>query len=103
VPFDQAAIDSEDRAELERLLFWKPVPGLDRTIFIATPHRGTRFADSRLAGIGGRLVRLPGDFLQFQTRMLNALGRDPPGRLRDDGSDDRNHLALTFCSSLQGA
>jgi pimeloyl-ACP methyl ester carboxylesterase len=74
VPFDQAAIDSEDRAELEKLLFWKPVPGLDRTIFIATPHRGTRFADSRLAGIGGRLVRLPGDFLQFQTRMLNALG-----------------------------
>jgi pimeloyl-ACP methyl ester carboxylesterase len=74
VPFDQAAIDSEDRAELEKLLFWKPVPGLDRTIFIATPHRGTRFADSRLAGIGGRLVRLPGDFLQFQMRMLNALG-----------------------------
>ena len=74
VPFDQAAIDSEDRAELKNLLFWKPVPGLDRTIFIATPHRGTRFADSRLAGIGGRLVRLPGDFLQFQTRMLNALG-----------------------------
>jgi hypothetical protein len=59
VPFDQAAIDPEDRAELERLLFWKPVPGLDQTIFIATPHRGTRFADSRLAGIGGRLVRLP--------------------------------------------
>ena len=28
----------------------------------------------RLAGIGGRLVRLPGDFLQFQMRMLNALG-----------------------------
>jgi pimeloyl-ACP methyl ester carboxylesterase len=74
VPFDQAAIDSEDRAELEKLLFWRPVPGLDRTVFIATPHRGTRFADSRLAGIGGRLVRLPGDFLQFQTRMLNALG-----------------------------
>ena len=74
VPFDQAAIDSEDRAELEKLLFWKPVPGLDRTIFIATPHRGTRFADSRLAGIGGRLVRLPGGFLQFQIRMLDAVG-----------------------------
>ena len=74
VPFAQAPLDSEDRAELEKLLFWKPVPGLDRAVFIATPHRGTRFADSRLAGIGGRLVRLPGDFLQFQIRMLNALG-----------------------------
>jgi hypothetical protein len=57
-----------------RTYFWKPVPGLDRTVFIATPHRGTRFADSRLAGIGGRLVRLPADFLQFQMRTLNALG-----------------------------
>ena len=46
VPFDQVAIDSEDRAELEKLLFWKPVPGLDRTIFIATRIRGTQFADS---------------------------------------------------------
>jgi pimeloyl-ACP methyl ester carboxylesterase len=74
VPFDQAPIDAEDRAELHRLLFWKPIPGLDRTVFIATPHRGTRFADSRLAGLGRRLVRLPADFLQFQVRILNALG-----------------------------
>jgi pimeloyl-ACP methyl ester carboxylesterase len=36
VPFDQAPIDAEDRAELRRLLFWKPIPGLDRTVFIAT-------------------------------------------------------------------
>ena len=74
LPFDQAPIDADDRAELRKLLFWKPVPGLDRTIFIATPHRGTRFADSRLAGIGSRLVRLPADVLQFQIRMLNTLG-----------------------------
>jgi pimeloyl-ACP methyl ester carboxylesterase len=74
VPFDQAHIDAEDRAELRKLLFWEPVPGLDRTIFIATPHRGTRFADSRLAGIGRRLVGLPGDFIQFQVRILSALG-----------------------------
>jgi pimeloyl-ACP methyl ester carboxylesterase len=74
VPFDQAPIDPDDRAELRKLLFWKPVPGLDRTIFIATPHRGTRFADSRLAGIGSRLVRLPADVLRFQVRMLSTLG-----------------------------
>jgi hypothetical protein len=74
VPFDQAPIDPDDRAELRRLLFWQPVPGLDRTIFIATPHRGTRFADSSLAGIGSRLVRLPADVFQFQVRMFSALG-----------------------------
>ena len=73
VPFDRAPIDAEDRAELQKLLFWKPIPGLDRTVFIATPHRGTRFADSRLAEIGRRLVRLPADFLQFQARIFDAL------------------------------
>jgi pimeloyl-ACP methyl ester carboxylesterase len=74
VPFDQAPIDPKDRAELRKMLFWDPVPGLDRTIFIATPHRGTRFADSKLAGIGRRLVGLPSDFIQFQVRMFGALG-----------------------------
>ncbi|HET9522942.1 MAG TPA: alpha/beta fold hydrolase [Terrimicrobiaceae bacterium] len=74
VPFDRAPIDSEDRAALRKVLFWNPVPGLDRTVFMATPHRGTRLADSTFAGLGQRLVGLPKDFLQFQARILNALG-----------------------------
>ena len=74
VPFEQAPIDSEDRVALRKVLFWHSVPGLDRTVFIATPHRGTRLADSTFAGIGQRLVGLPKDFLQFQAQILNALG-----------------------------
>jgi hypothetical protein len=74
VPFDRARLDSEDRAKLNRVLFWSAVPGLDRTIFIGTPHRGTRLADSRRAGFGHRLVNLPTDFIQFQIRMFRALG-----------------------------
>jgi pimeloyl-ACP methyl ester carboxylesterase len=74
IPFDQAPIDSEDRVALRKMLFWKPVTGLDRTVFIATPHRGTRLADSTFAGLGQRLVGLPKDFLQFQARILSALG-----------------------------
>ena len=74
VPFDQAPIDSEDRTALRKLLFWHPVPGVDRTIFIATPHRGTRLADSTFGNIGQRLVRLPQGVLRFQARMLDALG-----------------------------
>ncbi len=85
VPFDQAPIDSDDRAELRKLLFWKPIPGLDRTVFIATPHRGTRFADSRLAGIGSRLVRLPADVLQFQVRVLSTLSEFLQGDLATVG------------------
>jgi pimeloyl-ACP methyl ester carboxylesterase len=93
IPFDQAPIDSEDRAVLRKLLFWSPVPGLDRTVFIATPHRGTRLADSTFAGIGQRLVGLPKDFLQFRARILSALGNFLQG-------DFFTARALTGISSL---
>ncbi len=74
VPFDQAPLNPEERAELARVIFWKPVPGLDRVIFIATPHRGTRFADTRLAGFGLRLISLPHDLMRFQSNVFGALG-----------------------------
>lgn len=73
-PFDQAPLNAEDRAELARVIFWKPLPGLNRVIFIATPHRGTRFADTRLAGIGLRLISLPSDLVRFQARVFDSLG-----------------------------
>jgi hypothetical protein len=93
VPFDEAPVDSEDRAALRKILFWSPVPGLDRTVFIATPHRGTRLADSTFAGFGQRLVGLPKDFLQFQARVLSAL----ENLLQGDFFTSR---ALTGISSL---
>ena len=102
VPFDQAPIDSEDRAALRKMLFWSPVPGLDRTIFIATPHRGTRFADSTLAGIGRRLG--------FAERLSSVSGtgakchgRDLAGRLFHSASNDWDQLAIALSTALQGA
>lgn len=73
-PFDEAPLDAEDREQLARFIFWKPIPGLDRVIFIATPHRGTRFADTRLAGLGLRLISLPQDLVRFQSHVFDALG-----------------------------
>ena len=73
VPFDEAPLDPEDRKELARIIFWRPVPGLDRVIFIATPHRGTRFADSSLAGFGLRLINLPQSLARFQTNVIQSL------------------------------
>jgi hypothetical protein len=86
VPFDQAPLDREDRAELRKLLFWSPVPGLDRTIFIATPHRGTRLADSTFGGIGQRLVHLPRDVIQFQLQTIRLKSL----RIQSKGGDDRS-------------
>lgn len=74
VPFDEAPLNPEDRAELASIIFWKPVPGIDRVIFIATPHRGTSFADSSLAGLGLRLINLPQSLSRFQSNIIQSLG-----------------------------
>lgn len=73
-PFDSVKLSADDRAELRSWLFWKPVPGVRQVIFIATPHRGTAMADASFAHLGSRLVRLPGDLLNFQMRVFSAIG-----------------------------
>lgn len=80
VPFDEVNLDSADRLALGEWLFWKPLPGLDRVIFIATPHKGTKMADASFAQWGRRLIRLPGGIIDLQMRFYKALA----GVLRGD-------------------
>lgn len=49
----------EDRAQLDPLLRFQPFPGVERAIFIATPHRGTIVAGQGLARWVSGLIRLP--------------------------------------------
>ena len=72
-PFDQVQLEPEDREELRRLIFWKPVPGVREVIFLATPHRGTRMADASFAQLGRKFVGLPTSLVRFQTRVLSSL------------------------------
>ncbi|WP_225218264.1 esterase/lipase family protein [Luteimonas colneyensis] len=44
---------------LDRMLRFEPLPGVDRAVFIASPHRGTAVAGNGLGRFLGRLVRLP--------------------------------------------
>jgi len=74
VPFAQVPFDPEDVPILKADLFWTPVPGVRKVIFIATPHRGTRTADASYARLASALVRIPTDFVVFQHRFLEALG-----------------------------
>lgn len=47
------------RPLLDPMLRFQPFPGVERVIFIATPHRGTAVAGHGLARWASRLVRLP--------------------------------------------
>lgn len=49
----------EDRTQLDPLLRFRPFPGVERAIFIATPHRGTLVAGGGLARWVSGLIRLP--------------------------------------------
>ncbi len=73
VPFDQVDFDPRDIPSLREDLFWKPVPGIHQVVFICTPHRGTRMADASYARFASWLIRLPGDFVQFQQRAFGSL------------------------------
>ena len=66
-------LEPEDRKELQNLIFWKPVPGVNEVVFLATPHRGTRMADASFAQLGRKLVGLPASLLRFQNRVLSAV------------------------------
>lgn len=68
-PLDEIKLSPETRTMLEQSLFFKPLPFVERVIFISTPHHGAMLAASELVtSLAARFVTLP-------TRMLSALAQ----------------------------
>lgn len=67
VPLDQTDLDPETPELVRESMFFKPLPALERVIFLCTPHRGSFRATGLVLGLARRLVRFPGARLrQFQ-------------------------------------
>lgn len=64
---------------LERMLRFEPLPGVDRVIFIASPHRGTTVAGNRLGRLVSRLVRLPLTVLEEVAEAFTGEDEPAPG------------------------
>lgn len=64
---------------LERMLRFDPLPGVDRVVFIAAPHRGTAVAGNRLGRFLSRLVRLPLTVLEEVAEAFTGSEDPPPG------------------------
>jgi triacylglycerol esterase/lipase EstA (alpha/beta hydrolase family) len=58
-PFDEVKMSPETRELLQHALFVKPLPFVERVVFVATPHRGSYVAGSWFAQQGARLVSMP--------------------------------------------
>ena len=58
-PFDQVNLSPEARALFQQSMFVKPLPYVQRVIFLATPHHGAMLAGGALGDFAAWLVTLP--------------------------------------------
>lgn len=65
IPLTKLKLDHQDFMELKDAFSWEPDRTIHRIIFIATPHRGSKFADNIVGRAGSLLTKAPGDFLEF--------------------------------------
>jgi pimeloyl-ACP methyl ester carboxylesterase len=72
-PFEQLEAPAETRELLREAMFFEPVPGVERVVFVATPHRGSFQAVGWVLDLVRRLVTLPG----FLVSQLQILTTDP--------------------------
>jgi len=75
--FEEFELKDELRDLLRESFFFQPLPFIQRVVFIATPHRGSYAAGSRIGRLGSKLISLPKNFLQF-AQDLNTAKILPP-------------------------
>jgi pimeloyl-ACP methyl ester carboxylesterase len=73
----QTPLSVETRKLLEESLLFVHRPDIQRVIFIATPHRGSRFAAGWIGRIGSALVRTPRSFASIYASAKPLLIADP--------------------------
>jgi pimeloyl-ACP methyl ester carboxylesterase len=67
-PFEEFKAAPETLELIKAAMFFEPAPGLERVIFVATPHRGSYRATGYALNLVRRFVNLPGRLVtQFQT------------------------------------
>jgi hypothetical protein len=65
VPPEELDINPETRDELKGALLFRPLPFVQRVVFVATPHRGSYRALGFIGALGSWLVRLPGNLTRL--------------------------------------
>ncbi|MFB3143433.1 MAG: esterase/lipase family protein [Candidatus Methylomirabilales bacterium] len=76
-PFEEVDIAPETRQLLQEAMFFEPLQGVERVVFIATPHRGSFRATGFALKLMRRIIRLPGTLVtEFQALLKTpAFGR----------------------------
>jgi pimeloyl-ACP methyl ester carboxylesterase len=77
-PFNSLVLPPEEKELLAGYFFFRHQPCIDRVIFLAVPHRGSRLAAGIIGSVGNRLIRRP----RAVAEAMRELAADDPGLLR---------------------
>ena len=77
-PFGVVKASAESRQKLEHLFFFQPNTSIRRVITIATPHRGSNFANQTTRAVAEKIIWLPQQMIGRE-----QVVKDNPGVFRD--------------------
>ena len=66
----------EERKKIDRIVHFEPLPFVKRAIFISTPHRGSKMAQTWFARWAASLVKIPQEIINRNRTLLEALVGD---------------------------
>jgi len=70
VPFDQMRLPPDGLETVRQLAFFRPLPFVQRVVFIATPHRGSVLASLGIGRLASLMVREPPDIAAIRERAV---------------------------------
>jgi pimeloyl-ACP methyl ester carboxylesterase len=82
VPVSDPELTPDQQMFIQRILFFERLPFVSRVIFIAVPHRGSKWASRPVSQWGASLVKLPASLTTKSYSMLKAIGQDEKNRLK---------------------
>jgi pimeloyl-ACP methyl ester carboxylesterase len=77
VSIDELDVSEEERGALRRMESFEPLPFVDRVLFLATPHRGAKMAQTLVGRIGDMMSDAPRYVLETVEGTLETIGLDP--------------------------
>ena len=69
-PFDSLEMAPEQREEIRKIAFIKPVPDVKRVVYLATPHHGSYVAGNWVAHQVARLITMPATLTQLTSALV---------------------------------
>jgi len=71
VPIEELEVSESEREVLRRMIYFEPVPHVDKVIFCATPHYGAKIAENPGAKLIGDLIEGPAQLVKLSTNIIS--------------------------------